>query len=96
MPRTCEVTGCDRYVAAHGMCQTHRKQFLTTGTTRPIRHYRTRTEGNVRLSSFKVSSLCAEQVKRQAHERGLSIGAAITEILEGWNTARTSRRPRKR
>jgi hypothetical protein len=57
---------------------------MTTGELKPIRPYRPRRSGTVKLSGLRVSPTCAETVKAYAAERGLSHGAAISEILEDW------------
>jgi hypothetical protein len=82
--RQCSVTDCGRKVQAGGLCQTHRKQLRKLGAVRPIRQYRPPRQGTVKLSGVTVSCDCADKVKRYASEGGLTVNAAITNILEEW------------
>jgi hypothetical protein len=59
--------------------------MMETGTLRPIRPYRERSEGTVKLGGLRVTHHCAELVTAHAERHGLSVGAAIADILEGWH-----------
>lgn len=82
----CSVSGCGRPAYAKGMCQTHHRQMLQTGKTKPIRPYRERTKGTVKLVGFRVSAECADLINSTAAKRGLSLGAVISDVLEDWNS----------
>jgi hypothetical protein len=81
----CGVRGCGRAIYAAGHCQTHYRQQLATGELRPIRLYRKRMEGTVKLGGLRLSPGCAEKLEREAEAKGLSISATIADILEGWH-----------
>ncbi len=85
-PGECIDPGCGRPAYARGMCQTHHRQLLITGTVKPIRPYRKRNAGTVKFSGLRLSPLCAGTVEAYAEKRGISRGAAIAEILENWLT----------
>jgi hypothetical protein len=84
----CKEQNCGRPVYALGLCQTHHRQLRTEGTTRPIRPYRKRSPGTVKFAGLRVTPGCARTINRYAQKRGLSLGAAITEVLEDWNKRR--------
>jgi hypothetical protein len=83
-PRLCSVADCGRKVQASGLCQTHRKQLRKHRAVRPIRHYRPPRQGTLKLSGVTVSSDCADKITRYATESGLTVNAAMTNILEEW------------
>ncbi|HLL53036.1 MAG TPA: hypothetical protein VK447_05780 [Myxococcaceae bacterium] len=80
----CSVTGCGRKVQAGGLCQTHRKQLRKRGAVRPIRQHRPRRRGTIKLSGVTVSGDGADTLRRYAREDGLTVHAAMTDILEEW------------
>jgi hypothetical protein len=82
------VPDCGRPASARGLCQSHDRQLKTTGETRAIRRYRTRRADTVKYAGLRLSPDCVEKLEALARERGISSGAAIAEILEGWNAAR--------
>ncbi|HLL53324.1 MAG TPA: hypothetical protein VK447_07255, partial [Myxococcaceae bacterium] len=82
------VTDCGRSVYARGLCQTHHRQKLTRGKLRPIRPYRKRNAATVKFGGLRLTRHCAEQVRAHAARNGLSLGAAIAEIIERWNDRR--------
>jgi hypothetical protein len=84
----CTVAECGRPSRAQGLCQTHHRQLLTAGKLEPIRPYRERRPGTVKLGGLRLTVPCAETVKAYAEQHGLSLGAAIADILEGWNARR--------
>ena len=86
----CTVPDCGRPSYARGYCQTHHGQFLATGRTSPIRPYRTRAPGTVKLSGLRLTESCAEELTAYAQEHGISLGAAIAVVLERWNSRRSS------
>src|ERR1044072_6067182 len=88
--RICKARGCDRPATAKGFCQTHWRQLRTTGDTRPICPYRPRDDGRVKFGGLRLSSTGAEMIGRKARRAGISIGAAISEVLEEWNTRNPS------
>jgi hypothetical protein len=59
--------------------------MLRTGKVGPIRPYRKRSDGTVKFAGLRLSSQCAEKVQARAERTGLSFGATIAEILEGWH-----------
>ncbi|HLL53645.1 MAG TPA: hypothetical protein VK447_08875 [Myxococcaceae bacterium] len=83
---------CGRPSYARGLCQTHHRQKLTTGTLRPIRPYRKRIPGTVKLAGLRLSRHCAGLVRAHADGTGLSLGAAIAEILEAWHDSTRKKR----
>jgi hypothetical protein len=80
----CAAEGCGRPAYARGLCQTHHRQMTTTGKLRPIRPYRKRSPGTVKIGGLRLSPQCADQVQGYAEEKGISLGAAIAFILEEW------------
>ena len=80
----CSVEGCGRPAYARGLCQTHHRQMITTGTLKPIRPYRKRSPGTVKFSGLRLSPECAKLIQDYAVRRGVSQGAAIAFILEEW------------
>ncbi len=89
-PGRCDVPECGRDLYARGLCQTHDRQLRTTGKLKPIRPYRKRRAGTVKFSGLRLTPHCVERVRAYAKERGLSWGAAIAEILEGWLANRST------
>ncbi len=89
----CITPDCGRPASARGMCQTHRRQMLTTGKVKAIRRYRKRSAGTVKFSGLRLTPTCAETVEAYAAKRGLSQGAAIAEILEDWHASALSPMP---
>ena len=89
-PTKCHVGGCGRGQYARGLCQTHHRQFKTTGKMTSIRPYRERRPGTVKLAGLRLTPSCAETLKRTAKERDISYGALIAEVVEGWNKRRKS------
>jgi hypothetical protein len=83
-PEVCSVPDCGRPFYALGLCQSHRRQQLTTGKVKAIRRYRKRSAGTVKFSGLRLTPVCVETVEAYAAKRGLSQGAAIAEILEDW------------
>jgi hypothetical protein len=65
--------------------------LLTTGKLKPIRPYRERVPGTVKLGGLRLSVHCAETVKAHAERHGLSLGAAIADVLEQWHARRRKR-----
>ena len=80
----CAAEGCGRPAYARGLCQTHHRQMTTTGKLKPIRPYRKRSPGTVKLSGLRLTPQCADQIQRYADKMGISLGAAIAFILEEW------------
>ena len=83
-PKGCSVEGCDRPVRARGMCQTHYKQVLRFGKTRPIKSKRAHRAEAVRFAVFSLTPLAADLLAGEARRRGVAANALITDILEGW------------
>jgi hypothetical protein len=83
-PRDCIAPDCGRPAYAGGLCQTHHRQSITTGKLSPIRPYRKRTAGTVKFAGLRITPGCAEQLRKVARRKGLSYGAAIAAVLEGW------------
>jgi len=83
-PRLCSVADCGRKVQARELCQTHRKQLRKHGAVRPIRHYRPPRRGTLKLSGVTVSYDCADKITQYATASGLTVNAAMTNILEEW------------
>ena len=81
----CVAGDCDRPIYVGGHCQTHYRQLRATGELKPIRLYRTRTEGTVKLGGLRLTPACAAELQREAEAKGLSISAVIVDILEGWH-----------
>jgi len=81
---TCGEPDCGRPSYARGLCQTHHRQLITTGKTKPIRPYRRRTAGTVKFSGLRLSERCAELLGHAARRKGLSQNAVIAEVLEAW------------
>jgi hypothetical protein len=69
------------------LCQTHHRQLLTFGETRPIRPHRPRTIGKVKYGGLRLTPGCAEQLERHAQAEGLSESAAIAGVLEAWHAS---------
>ena len=90
-PPRCSVDGCFRPVYARALCESHHRQFVTTGKCGPIRPYRTRREGTVKYSGLTLTSDCALKVDRLARDKGLSRSAAIATILEQWTDSQVAR-----
>jgi len=86
-PELCDFTGCGRPFYAQGLCQTHYRQWRTTGKLEPIRPYRTRTPGTVKYAGMRLSPQCAKKLAERAARAGISQGAAISEVLEEWFAA---------
>ncbi|HLL53037.1 MAG TPA: hypothetical protein VK447_05785 [Myxococcaceae bacterium] len=82
---SCVAPECGRPSYVRGLCQTHHRQKTTTGRLRPIRPYRKRVAGTVKLAGLRLSPHCARTVRARADEAGVSLGATIAEILEGWH-----------
>jgi len=82
MGRRCKVRGCSRAGSYQGRCQTHHRQWLLTGRTRPIRPYRDRTPGTVKVAGLRLSSSAARHVQQFAREEGVSLSAAVASIVE--------------
>ncbi len=80
----CCVVDCGRKVSAQGLCATHRRQLERMGTFHPIRPHRSPRKGTVRLAGLSVSRDCARKLERFVRERGLTMNAAITDIIEAW------------
>lgn len=89
--KLCSVPNCGRPFFARGLCQTHDRQLRTTGELRPIRHYRTRAPGTVKLAGHRVSASSADVIRAEAKRRKRSLGALISEIVEGWAARRKKR-----
>jgi hypothetical protein len=83
--QSCIAPDCERPSYARGLCQTHHHQKTTTGRLRPSRPYRKRTAGTVKVAGLRLSQHCANTVRAYAARAGLSLGAAIAEILETWH-----------
>ncbi len=84
VPGSCSAPECGRDSYSRGLCQTHRRQLMTTGVLKRIRPYRKRSAGTVKFAGLRLTPFCAEKVTAYAKERDLSEGAAIAEILEDW------------
>jgi hypothetical protein len=82
MKKRCTASGCSRLATQDGRCQTHRRQSGSTGTARPSRRHQELKEATVKLAGFRLSPKTAECVRRYARERGLSVGAAVVDIVE--------------
>lgn len=93
--RLCTIPDCGRPAYVRGLCQTHHRQMLTTGTTKPIRRYRPRSSGTVKFSGLRLSEACAELLDQRAKQSGCSLGATIADILERWHLAREKSGTRK-
>jgi hypothetical protein len=89
--RGCSVSGCERPVYAKGLCQTHYRQQLKTGRTRPIRRYRQRSDDTVKFAGLRLSRHCADLLERRADSQGISRGAVIAQVLEQWVAERKRR-----
>jgi hypothetical protein len=89
----CIVPECGRDFYARGLCQTHHRQLLTTGKVGTIRPYRQRSDGTVKFAGLRLSPHCAEMVRAHADRTGLSHGATIAKILEGWHARKKARAP---
>jgi len=87
-PGVCIAPDCGRELYARGLCQTHHRQLTTTGKLKPIRAYRQRRTGTVKFSGLRLTPSCVQVLEAYAKERGLAPGAAIAEVLEGWNADR--------
>jgi len=94
-PSTCSFPGCNRRLYAKGLCQTHHRQRSRTGELKPIRLYRKRIPGTVKLAGQRVSRECAGKVVREAQRRGITVGGLVSEIVEAW-VAGKRRSPRQR
>jgi hypothetical protein len=92
--RNCTIRGCGRPTFARGLCQTHERHLQKFGEIREIRPYRHRTPGTVKFAGLRLSPRCAKQLQRHAGRRGISLGAAIADVLE--HTLVKPRRPRKK
>ena len=90
-PRICNVPDCGRRAYAKGRCQTHHQHVRTKGTPRPIHPYRTRVPGTVKFAGLRLSPQCAEQLQRLSQQRGLSMGAAIADVLQDALVKRAAR-----
>ncbi|HLL55332.1 MAG TPA: hypothetical protein VK447_17370 [Myxococcaceae bacterium] len=90
-PGLCEAPECDRHAYALGYCQTHYRQFRTTGKVKPIRLYRERAPGTVKLVGLRVPRPIAEEIWRRAREEGLAVSAVVSSILESWSEDRRRR-----
>ena len=84
---SCIVPGCGRPPYARGLCQTHHRQKTTTGKLREIRPYRKRTPGTLKLAGLRLTPQCADAVRAQAAQTGLSLGATIAQLLETWHAS---------
>jgi len=82
--KECSVEGCGRPVRARGMCQTHYKQVLRMGKTRPIKSKRAPRAEAVRFAGFSLTPLAANLLESEAVRRKIAPNALITDILEGW------------
>jgi len=78
----CTFPKCDRSRYSRDYCQTHSRQFLTTGKLKPVRHYRPRTPGTVKFAGLRLSPECAARLDELAEQRGHSVGATIADVLE--------------
>jgi hypothetical protein len=87
MSGLCKVPECGRGSFARELCQTHHRQWLTTGKVKPIRPYRKRSPGTMKFAGLRLTPHCVAMVDAYAKQRGLSEGAAIAEILEGWRAS---------
>jgi hypothetical protein len=72
------------------MCQTHHRQWVTSGRTWPIRPYRRRAPNTVKFAGLRLTPTSARAIARYAEARGLSHSAAIAQLLEQW-TGRSGR-----
>ena len=79
----CSVPECGRLAYAKGYCQSHHRQFLKAGKTKPIRPYRPRQPGTVKFAGLRLSARCAARLNSYARRRKISFGAAISDVLEG-------------
>ena len=84
---SCIAPGCGRLPYARGLCQTHHRQKTTTGKLSPIRPYRERTPGTVKVAGLRLTPQCADAVRAHAAQIGLSLGAAIAQFLEAWHAS---------
>jgi hypothetical protein len=92
--KLCRVSGCGRPAYAHRYCATHRRQILKKGRTRPIRPYRRRVPGTVKVAGLRLSREAAQGILREAAQRQVSLGAAIASAVESWwMTQRRRRQP---
>ena len=94
--KRCKAEDCSRPATNHGWCQTHYRQWMKTGETRPIRRYRERSAGTVKVAGFRLSRRAATRVQRYARERGFSLSAAIAAIVEKAVTRRARAREKLR
>lgn len=84
---SCIAPDCGRPAYARELCQTHHRQQSTTGKLRSIRPYRKRRTGTVKLAGLRLSHHCAAMVRAHAERTGVSLGAAIADILETWHAS---------
>jgi hypothetical protein len=83
----CSESECGRPAYARGLCQTHHRQWLTTGKTKPIRPYRAREPGTVKFSGLRLTKDCAQKLERDARRKRISRSSVIAEVLEQWHAA---------
>jgi len=83
-PQICEFEGCGRPFYTKGLCQTHHRQRQATGTLKPIRRYRDRSCGNIKFAGLRLTPYCVERIQRIVDARGISVSAALSEILDAW------------
>lgn len=82
--KLCSFPDCGRAAYARGLCQTHHRQLLTTGTLTRIRPYRSRIPGTEKFSGLRLSPDCVRKLAARAEQERLSNGATIATILEQW------------
>ena len=85
-PDICSVPECGRKALAGRLCQTHRKQLRKHGAVRPIRRHRSPRRGTIKHSGVTLSADCAGMIERYAAANGLTVHAAMTDIIEEWAT----------
>ena len=80
--RTCAADGCDRRLYGSGYCRTHYQQFAKTGTTRPIREYKTWSAGTCSVDGCEGKHW-ARGYCRMHYNRVTRYGR--TERIRNWN-----------
>jgi len=80
----CSVPGCGRTQYAVQMCQTHHRQMLQTGTTKPIRLYHRRSKKTVKYSGIRLLEAAAAYLDELSKGRKVSRGATMAQIIEAW------------
>jgi len=80
----CQVKDCGRPGYSSHLCQTHHRQFVSTGKLSSIRPYRARDGDTVKFAGLRLRLEVVVALKRISVEQRFSHSASIAHALEMW------------